>query len=121
MILENESAMEPEKQDFSKKDLIAKMNDRLHKGGKHDNVLGAINSMRVRTNKSESGDWLIKHEISTNAWASGIIIPFNCSKMINIKLPETSKSKVGKISDDLSQNSESISKSSKSKNSTSKK
>jgi hypothetical protein len=68
-----------------KKDLIAKINDRLHKGGKYDNVLSEYSSMRVRTNKNTPGDWLIKHEIQTNSWAARLMIPFNCNQIINTK------------------------------------
>jgi len=77
VILENESTIEPHKEDISHKDIIAKMNDRLHKGGKYDNVLGDLSSMRVRAHKNNPGDWLMKHEISTNAWASQVMVPFN--------------------------------------------
>ncbi|CAI2382659.1 unnamed protein product [Moneuplotes crassus] len=85
VILENEQSIEPIKQDISKKDILSKMNERLHKGGKYDNVLGEVSSMRVRTHKNTPGDWLIKHEIATNSWASKIMVPFNCDYLINTK------------------------------------
>ena len=77
IILENESTIDPVKNTVSKKEIISKMNDRLHKGGKYESALEDTSSMRVRTHKNSPGDWLIRHEISTNPWASSIMAPFN--------------------------------------------
>lgn len=85
IILENESTIDPVKNSINKKDMITKMSDRLHKGGKYEGVIEDNSSMRVRTHKDSPGDWLIKHEISTNSWASGIMAPFNCDHLINTK------------------------------------
>ena len=84
VILENEEAIDPIDKfkpfDGSKVD---KISDRLHKGGKYDNVLSDISSMRVRTNKNSQIDKIMKQEIKSSAWASSILIPFNCDHMVN--------------------------------------
>lgn len=72
-----ESTVEPIKTEINLKAQVAKTSERLFKGDRITNVLGEHTSSRVRTNKPTAGDWLIKHEIQSNPWASSIMIPFN--------------------------------------------
>lgn len=64
---------------------MAKMNERLHKGGKYDNVLSEISTMRIRTNKSSHVDKLLQQEIKASSWAKRVLIPFNVDNIVNTK------------------------------------
>ena len=85
VILENEATIDPVQKKVNMKDMFNKMNNRLHKGGKYDNVLGEVSSMRVRTSKSSYIDKVVKREIQGSAWARRVLIPFNCDNIVNTK------------------------------------
>jgi hypothetical protein len=77
VILENEATIDPVEKKINTKEMFKKMNDRLHKGGKYDNVLGNVSSMRVRTTKPSQVEQLLKQEIKVSTWAKRVLIPFS--------------------------------------------